>query len=1120
MAESIYLTYTDSNNTRRLQKFDRSEFKLEFTTGHDTHTSTFSYVVALDSSNNELTFFETSGPVVTTHTNTQLGHMEHLFADAVDGVYVTGPDDNNVSIQKWDENGLVWENGGFTDGTITAAEQNNSESQVITLDSNGTVHVLDDTNGNLITEDEAGVVNGSIRVGFSAYYVTGEDLNRINKLKAVEYDDQNSPNTRLRTIEFDENARNRALYLEGDVYVFPTAENLWIYEKGFFFQQKKPSELESMPKSAYVLDNDNNENVHILHQRDDGQYEWIVYNNDIQEVFRLLVPADINSTPTTADPKVTVENSGTYTPLPAREKSVNLRFYDSNDNQEIQENLQSFPITNSPSFTEKVNGSQGAMRLEFSKDYAGIQSIIQNNTLFRVDVIVHDKESPESGLLLYRGYQVKQRFSQDENGASTIVIEYGGSTANMERVILEDANGNTRFSYSDTEVGAIMRDVIDRYRSMGGRVDYTADSIQDTGVKIDFTVREQTLLDVINSLVEYTPRYWYWYMGPDEIVTLQQANLSRPDKFFMYGRELVNYEYTLDRSEILNTVYFAGGKDNNGNRLFWKFTNQTSRDEYGIYADRFSDGRVTRKASAELVADQAMKNSAVPVRSVSGEIVDSNAKTGARVGADTEDLKPGDVISINDPDVRTIRTTWASSIPKGDNFAQTGSAEVTKDSNQNLHLRGTDTKFTTALNTRIGVSLPIGNPRETVSHSESSTNEPVTNLTTDEGRNLYACVNESGSERVEKFDVHAFGGWTYSLGETPYYVEHDEGFLYVGSETKLTKLDEAGNKVWEMTGLTGPVRTLAAHERWDVVYFADSGDQVKAANTITGVVNTTYTTTENSNVTALATGRDNHIYIGKANGEMEALLPDLATQIYEVANHSNRIHELYVQRDTDSAIYSASADNTVQSADRFSGSVNWTNSDPTDEVTDIDSHPQNASLYVVGLDGVHRELDSGGTQTQTYSMESFTVGSGDLRTYSVAVDEFTSTVGYEDSSDETERMLTRVAWSERAIFKVTNVTDDTNADLKALNGVEASVPNTSDWQTKEPQGSFIWDITYWGYDVNAGLGIAIRVERVRRNFYTASFEASELSSSVSQTIQELKAGQRELDGRDTPDKPS
>ena len=59
--------------------------------------------------------------------------------------------------------------------------------------------------------------------------------------------------------------------------------------------------------------------------------------------------------------------------------------------------------------------------------------------------------------------------------------------------------------YLSTDPSIILQLVVDKYRSLGGTVNYTLDTIEFTGTEVSYTFNVNTILECISKCVELAP---------------------------------------------------------------------------------------------------------------------------------------------------------------------------------------------------------------------------------------------------------------------------------------------------------------------------------------------------------------------------------------------------------------------------------------------------------------------------------------------------------------------------------------------------------------------------------------------------------------------------------------
>ena len=200
--------------------------------------------------------------------------------------------------------------------------------------------------------------------------------------------------------------------------------------------------------------------------------------------------------------------------------------------------------------------------------------------------------------------------------------------------------------YNSYDPSDIFKDVIDKYRALGGSIDYTASSIDDTNTTVSYTFECKTIREVIDKIIELAPKRWYYRIDPDGIIHFHEFNdvSITPDHIVSTGNEVTAIRATQDIENIVNKVYFVGGV--NGETQLYKLqTRSSSIATYGAHAMRKIDERVTVAGTATAMMTRILDLNDSPLLVFNLELTDNNG-TDSTKGYDIESLKPGQMIQV------------------------------------------------------------------------------------------------------------------------------------------------------------------------------------------------------------------------------------------------------------------------------------------------------------------------------------------------------------------------------------------------------------------------------------------------------------------------------------------
>lgn len=127
--------------------------------------------------------------------------------------------------------------------------------------------------------------------------------------------------------------------------------------------------------------------------------------------------------------------------------------------------------------------------------------------------------------------------------------------------ILYEAGAETTVPFNSYDPSDILREVVDFANSRGARINYTADSIQNTNTVVSYTFRNQNIKQVIEKILELSPANWYYYydFGTDTIYLRERS--ATPDRWLRQGATVVGGKIIKTIEQVVNDVPFSGGGD-------------------------------------------------------------------------------------------------------------------------------------------------------------------------------------------------------------------------------------------------------------------------------------------------------------------------------------------------------------------------------------------------------------------------------------------------------------------------------------------------------------------------------------------------------------------------------
>jgi len=296
-------------------------------------------------------------------------------------------------------------------------------------------------------------------------------------------------------------------------------------------------------------------------------------------------------------------------------------------------------VLDEPRFTSYINSGQGEMtfflpRSIFSFEEASV--IAQNN-----EIRVECSDADESGQVIYSGY-ISKYAPTLSGGREFISVTCLGFVSELERFMAEDASGNTTLTYNSQDPTDILEDVVDKYSTAGGRVDYNLTSTTDTSSTVSYEFNTYTVKECLDKIVELAPNGYYYYIDEDKVVNFKDKSATA-DHTFILSKDIISIIPEKSIENMVNRIYFTGG-DVSGTTLYKKYERASSISTYGLFAQKYVDSRVTNESTADLIADAILDRGDTPETRTTVVIRDNNGEDGR--GYDIESIKPGDTCQI------------------------------------------------------------------------------------------------------------------------------------------------------------------------------------------------------------------------------------------------------------------------------------------------------------------------------------------------------------------------------------------------------------------------------------------------------------------------------------------
>lgn len=333
-------------------------------------------------------------------------------------------------------------------------------------------------------------------------------------------------------------------------------------------------------------------------------------------------------------------------------------------------------VISDPQFQQIINGGSGQMIVDLARPYDNFGESVDVSLQNRVDCWVADADNVVNnssigtlwdyakwdvdtwdGLVMsfvkiYSGYI--SAYSPVLDGEQQYIeITVLGYVTEASFRILKDGSGNTTVTYTSQDPGAIMKDVIDKYRADGGlNINYIGTSVQNTGTPVTYTFNDNTLKECFDKIVQLCPNGWYWFLDPNGTVFLQQSSLLA-NHVLTIGKDISKLQTNKRIENLGNVVYIIGGGSPN---LFNQYTRATSVSTYGKFEIKIQDGQVIDNATADVIAKGYLDRNQSPETRTLIDIVDNNGEN-SDLGQNIEAFNIGDTIQIKNLNYGTKSTS-------------------------------------------------------------------------------------------------------------------------------------------------------------------------------------------------------------------------------------------------------------------------------------------------------------------------------------------------------------------------------------------------------------------------------------------------------------------------------
>ena len=318
-----------------------------------------------------------------------------------------------------------------------------------------------------------------------------------------------------------------------------------------------------------------------------------------------------------------------------------------------------------PRFVWPIDAGPGSMILKLSRQWAAAGEKGETGSLNDLEfgnvvkVYVVDRESGESGQLLYRG--VIDDYEQTLDGQMVSVALLPRSTYWKSRSLIEDV------VFAATDPTAMAQYFVTNNYLPGVTWDGASPLV---GNVFNYTFKQPISLDQVFSLLQtLAGGNWYWRLNIDDSLTFNYWNIhTAPDHTLVIGKHVSRnvkirksrlnyYQRIIVTGQVTTTADTPEGGTTETTAPFTVYVDQPGYDPTVEPRDfRYSNTRINEAAAALAIGGALLEYYNVPFYETTFTVIDNNIDS--LNGYDIESLKPGQTVSLVNPDLVFQPRKW------------------------------------------------------------------------------------------------------------------------------------------------------------------------------------------------------------------------------------------------------------------------------------------------------------------------------------------------------------------------------------------------------------------------------------------------------------------------------
>lgn len=338
--------------------------------------------------------------------------------------------------------------------------------------------------------------------------------------------------------------------------------------------------------------------------------------------------------------------------------------------------ITTWPDASFEGFRKSKNGGLGECTIKLSRpfdDFGEGYDVKLNN---RVDIVVNDFDTDDSGKVIYSGYISKYSPYIDGFNEGVEITLLGYVTKFSLNLIhsgayVEAVSQATGIEFADKPYGTSLNaqacyihtflddliGIYGHYDTVQGTmvshpvIETTPASIETNPNQITYRFNSKTYYEVIEFCRSASPADWYWFVGADNILQFKAKPLKATHTF-TFGKDFKSIKVEKNMENVINHVLFSSS--GNADREILQHYEDTA--SISLYDDRWellTDSRVSDIDTADNIGTSALNEKKDANVKVTIEILDNN---GTESGYDIESINPGDTCRFLNLNTNTSST--------------------------------------------------------------------------------------------------------------------------------------------------------------------------------------------------------------------------------------------------------------------------------------------------------------------------------------------------------------------------------------------------------------------------------------------------------------------------------